>query len=418
MGASEIRDTTVAMQKFGTTASVSNVSTAESVALIETLADRQLKGEEAGVQLRNILAKLAGADILPKKALAELEQAGVSLDVLKDTTLPLITRLQELGKLQGNTAALTKVFGLENLSAAQIITQGIPKYEELLAGIQGTNEAYIQAGINADNAATRFQNLKNDGINLLTDAFLGIEPAISGVIELLSGFIDLLEKAPDLISENGEEFTALSFSVLAFTKSAQGAAISTTALATASGRNAAAQAISNAVTATGTIVTNALSAAQRAMPLLALIAGIYAVAKAFEAYEENASATEKATKAVADAQADIAKESAKETEAVRRNIEILKTDVSSKEESSVRSNAGYVNVIGSPYPLSCHLRDQKNDLPLSQIVAPKFGLTNSAPRSFCITRNVCNCRHFHTLPFPLSGATYCGENITACFKAL
>lgn len=331
LGASEIRDTTVAMQKFGTTASVSNVSTAESVALIETLADRQLKGEEAGVQLRNILAKLAGADILPKKALAELEQAGVSLDVLKDTTLPLITRLQELGKLQGNTAALTKVFGLENLSAAQIITQGIPKYEELLAGIQGTNEAYIQAGINADNAATRFQNLKNDGINLLTDAFLGIEPAISGVIELLSGFIDLLEKAPDLISENGEEFTALSFSVLAFTKSAQGAAISTTALATASGRNAAAQAISNAVTATGTIVTNALSAAQRAMPLLALIAGIYAVAKAFEAYEENASATEKATKAVADAQADVARESAKEISTLRSNIEILKSPAESKE---------------------------------------------------------------------------------------
>ena len=331
LGASEIRDTTVALQKFGTTASVSNVSTAESIALIETLADRQLKGEEAGTQLRNILAKLSGADILPKKALVELEEAGVSLDVLKDTTLPLITRLQELGKLQGNTSALTKVFGLENLAAAQIITQGIPKYEALLAGVQGTNEAYIQAGINADNAATRFENLQNKGVNLLTNAFLGIEPAISGTIDLLSGFIDLLSEAPEFISENGEELAALSFVTLSFTRAAQGAAISTTALATASGRQAAVQVVANAATAAGTVVTNALSAAQRAMPLVALVAGIYAIAKAYEAYEASASASEKATMAVAEAQADVAKESAKETAAVQRNIEILKTDVDNKE---------------------------------------------------------------------------------------
>lgn len=331
LGASEIRDTTVAMQKFGTTASVSNVSTAESVALIETLADRQLKGEEAGVQLRNILAKLAGADILPKKALAELEQAGVSLDVLKDTTLPLITRLQELGKLQGNTAALTKVFGLENLSAAQIITQGIPKYQELLVGIQGTNEAYIQAGINADNAATRFQNLKNDGINLLTDAFLGIEPAISGVIDLLSGFIDVLQESPEFIEENGTELVALSFAVLAFTKTAQTAAISTTAMTASQLSWAVALRGASVAQAISTAATNAMTVAMNAMPLLALIAGIYAVAKAFEAYEENASATEKATKAVADAQADVARESAKEISTLRSNIEILKSPAESKE---------------------------------------------------------------------------------------
>ena len=331
LGASEIRDTTVALQKFGTTASVSNVSTAESIALIETLADRQLKGEEAGVQLRNILAKLAGADILPKKALAELEQAGVSLDVLKDTTLPLITRLQELGKLQGNTAALTKVFGLENLSAAQIITQGIPKYEELLAGIQGTNEAYVQAGIQADNAAQRFENLQNKGLNLLTQAFLGIEPVITSVVDLLGGLVDVLSAAPEFLSENAEEVVALSFVLLSFTKASQTAAASTLALTTLQGRYTAAMAIGNAVTATGTIVTNALSAAQRAMPLIALVAGIYAIVKAFEVYEASASSSERATKAVAAAQEEIAESSAKEVAAIEKNILVLKTDNLNKE---------------------------------------------------------------------------------------
>lgn len=331
LGASEIVDTTIALKKFGTTASVSNVSTAESIALIETLADRQLKGEEAGTQLRNILAKLAGSDILPKKALAELEEAGVSLDVLKDTTLPLITRLQELGKLQGNTSALTKVFGLENLAAAQIITQGIPKYQALLNGVQGTNEAYVQAGIQADNAAQRFQNLQNKGVNLLTNAFLGAEPAISAIIEVLDEVITLISDASGVFSDNAEEFTTLSFATLAFVRTAQTATVTTTAMTASQVSWAVALRGAAIAQSISTAATQAATAAMNALPLIAVAAGVYAIVKAFQAYEESASASEKATEAVADAQADIAKESAKETEAVRRNIETLKFEIDNKE---------------------------------------------------------------------------------------
>lgn len=213
-GASEIKDTTEALKKFGTTAAVSNVNTAESIALIETLADRQLKGEAAGVQLRNILAKLAGADILPRKALKELEQAGVSLDVLKDKTLPLSVRLQELGKLQGNTAALTKAFGLENLSAAQILTQGVPRYNALLKSIQGTDEAYKQAAINADNLKNRMANLQKNGVNALTNTFLLLEPALENAVNgfnfIVTAIGDFMEiPLSDTLREQQAEFNAL-----------------------------------------------------------------------------------------------------------------------------------------------------------------------------------------------------------------
>lgn len=332
LGASEIVDTTVALKKFGTTAAVANVSTAESIALIETLADRQLKGEEAGTQLRNILAKLAGADILPKKALVELSEAGVNINVLKDTTLPLITRLQELGKLQGNTAALTKVFGLENLSAAQIITQGLPKYRELLEGVQGTNEAYNQAAIQADNAAQKFQNLEAKGINLLTKAFLGIEPAITEIVDLFSGLIDVLGEAPEFITENAEGLAILGLVLLSFNRTAQLAVASTSAMSASQISWAIAMRASTVAQTLGTAAAKAYSAVLAATPLLAFVAGIYLLVKAFDAYEESASASEKAADALASAQSDIAKESASEVAAVKNNIAVLQSDKANKED--------------------------------------------------------------------------------------
>lgn len=170
-GAAEIPDITSALKEFGTVAQIGNVSTSESIALIETLADRQLKGAEAGTQLRNVLSKLASADILPRTAQAQFQKLGIDINILKDASLPLETRLRELGKAQGDVSALTKIFGLENLQAATIITSGLDKYTQLNEKIQGTSEAYRQAGINADNTATKFENLQKGALNKLEQTF-------------------------------------------------------------------------------------------------------------------------------------------------------------------------------------------------------------------------------------------------------
>ena len=330
-GASEIVDTTIALKKFGTTAAVTNVSTGESIALIETLADRQLKGEEAGTQLRNILAKLAGADILPRNALRQLDEAGVNINVLKDTTLPLIDRLKELGKLQGNTAALTKVFGLENLNAAQIITGGIPKYQELLTQIEGTDEAYIQAGINSSNLKTELQNLQARGINFLVAAFQTLEPTITAFVKAIAEPGKFLEQFSAELTAVG---AALIFVQVQSISAAGGFSLFGIALRAQS-----------AATAIATAGTRLLGLAMNALPVVAIAAAVYGLVKAFEVYQDSASAAEKATRAVADAQADIAKESAKETEAVRQNIAVLKTDGVSKE---ARKKA--IDALTSAYP--------------------------------------------------------------------
>lgn len=190
VGASEIPQTTDALREFGTVANINNATTAESVALIELLADRQLKGAEAGTQLRNILTKLASADVLPKKAQEAFKRLGIDINVLKDTTLPLQTRLEELAKANGDLAALSKAFGVENLQAATIITEGLPKYAALKAGIEGTNEAYIQAGIRADNASTAIDNLTNKVQNRLQKTFEQATPAIKSLTGFLGELVD------------------------------------------------------------------------------------------------------------------------------------------------------------------------------------------------------------------------------------
>jgi len=330
-GASEIVDTTIALKKFGTTAAVTNVSTGESIALIETLADRQLKGEEAGTQLRNVLAKLAGADILPRNALKQLNEAGVDINVLKDTTLPLIDRLTELGKLQGNTAALTKVFGLENLNAAQIITSGLPKYQQLLGQIEGTNEAYIQAGINSSNLKTELENLQAKGINFLVSAFQVLEPTITA-------FVQAISEPGKFLEQFSAELTAVAAALIF---------VRVQSIASAGGFSLFALALQaqSAATAIATAGTRLLGLAMSALPVVAIAAAVYGLVKAFEAYQDSAGAAEKAGRAVAEAQADIASESAKETEAVRQNIAVLKTDGVSKE---ARKKA--IDALVSAYP--------------------------------------------------------------------
>jgi len=193
VGAAEIPQITDALKEFGTVAEISNISTSNSIALTEVLADRQLKGAEAGTQLRNVLSKLASADILPKTAQEQFKKLSIDINILKDSSLPLEARLRELGKAQGDVAALTKIFGLENLQAATIITSGIDKYVELDKAIQGTSEAYKQAGINADNAASKIDNIQKGALNSLEQKISDSSTATGILVDSLGFLVNELD---------------------------------------------------------------------------------------------------------------------------------------------------------------------------------------------------------------------------------
>jgi len=189
-GAAEIPQITDAMKEAGLAAKNSGVSLEESIGLIETLAERGLQGAEAGTQLRNVFIKLASAEVLPKKATDALKAAGVDLQLLSDKTIPFTDRLKELSKVQGNVAVLAKVFGAENLAAAQILTENVDRVNDFTAAVTGTNTAYEQAAINADSFDQSLTNLKNTLTNIMVGVVNIVVPALSGLINILQEFPD------------------------------------------------------------------------------------------------------------------------------------------------------------------------------------------------------------------------------------
>lgn len=118
-GSAEIPQVTEAMLKFGAVAKSANVSVQESTALIEALASKGLKGAEAGTALRNVMLKLSAPDALPKEAKDRLEELGISFEALSDTSKPFAERLEALKPALKDQAAMVKIFGTENVVAAQ-----------------------------------------------------------------------------------------------------------------------------------------------------------------------------------------------------------------------------------------------------------------------------------------------------------
>jgi TP901 family phage tail tape measure protein len=158
-GAAEIPQVTEALLKFGAVANTANVSLEESTGLIEALAEKGLKGAEAGTALRNVMLKLSAPDALPREAQKRLEALGISFADLQDTSKPFSERLESLKPLLNDNAALVKVFGTENAVAATNLIANTDRIADL------TEKMYTQ-GTAAKQAEDRTQTLSQALIEL------------------------------------------------------------------------------------------------------------------------------------------------------------------------------------------------------------------------------------------------------------
>jgi len=154
------------LQEFGANAYSANVKLSESVALLETLG-KQMSHDKIAVGARNILGVLSSAKGLPKEAIESLKKHGVNTSLLMDKSKSLQVRLTELSKIQKDAVAITKVFGKENSTAANVIFQNIDTYGKWEEEIRKTNKAQEQAKINSDTFATKINELKASFINLI-----------------------------------------------------------------------------------------------------------------------------------------------------------------------------------------------------------------------------------------------------------
>lgn len=220
-GAATVNQINEAMVKFGTTAKLLNISVEESVAAIETLGEKSIFGADAGTALRNILLKMASIDVLPQKALKQLEKYGVDTDVVKDKTLSFEERLQELSKIAGDSTAIMQVFGTENATAATVLLNSIPTYEKMTDAVTGTNVANEQAAINSDTLSGVIKELRASWENLVIKWSEGTN-VLGGVKNILRFVADNLETIVTLVLRAASAWASFRLALVLWNKEGTG----------------------------------------------------------------------------------------------------------------------------------------------------------------------------------------------------
>ncbi|MBW9467139.1 phage tail tape measure protein [Enterobacter roggenkampii] len=195
-GASEIADTAVAIKNGGVAAAQAGVGFETLNAAIQVLAEREIKGGEAGTALRNVILSLEkGTD-----------------KTLKPSVVGLSGALENLSKKNLSTAQAVKLFGVENINAASVLVDNRSKLDALTQALTGTQTAHEQAAIRVNNLNGDIMGLTSafegmiikigqsstgplrsgiqsvtDGINLLTDNFNAVASvALYTLIPVLS----------------------------------------------------------------------------------------------------------------------------------------------------------------------------------------------------------------------------------------
>ncbi|EPR7132569.1 phage tail tape measure protein [Enterobacter hormaechei] len=195
-GASEIADTAAAIKNGGVAAAQAGVGFETLNAAIQVLAEREIKGGEAGTALRNVILALEkGTD-----------------KTLKPSVVGLSGALDNLSKKNLSTAQAVKLFGVENINAASVLVDNRSKLNALTLALTGTQTAHEQAAIRVNNLNGDIMGLTSafegmiikigqsstgplrsgiqsvtDGINLLTDNFNAVATvALYTLIPVLS----------------------------------------------------------------------------------------------------------------------------------------------------------------------------------------------------------------------------------------
>ncbi len=183
-GASEVSDTAEALKQAGVVAKQANVSFEETNSALQALAQGGRKGSEAGVSLRNVLSKMAGEDIVPRKAREKLQELGIDFNIVSDTTIPFTERLKELKKAQADATLITQIFGVENVAAANILLDSIDAQEEMTDKITGTNAAYESAEIIMSSQTEKMSRM-NAWLNDLKISFFDVAGSVTPFVSAI-----------------------------------------------------------------------------------------------------------------------------------------------------------------------------------------------------------------------------------------
>lgn len=188
VGSAEIDDMTGALKASGTVANAANVSFEQTNGALQSLSTINIKGEQAGTNFRNVLIKMMS-----------------SADDLNPQIVGLDNALENLGKRNLSTAELAKMFGTENVVAAQHLVTHRDQVKEFTTALTGTDAAYKMAAVNSE--SLEFKQKQSDA----TIANLGIslsEKLYPFIIKAYDGFQTFTGVLGDVIKGSTPVFDA------------------------------------------------------------------------------------------------------------------------------------------------------------------------------------------------------------------
>jgi len=265
VGSAEIVDMTGALKASGTVASAASVSFEQTNGALQSLSTINIKGEQAGTAFRNILIKMMSSS-------EDLNPQIVGLD----------KAMENLGKRNMSTAELAKMFGTENVVAAQHLVTHREQVKEFTAALTGTDAAYKMAAKN--NETLEFKEKQMAAAYANTSASIGkilapaitsfysvlIDkglPAVESTIQVFAALVKGIIAIPGFITENKEAFLALGIALVSLNGANIAAAASAIGLAAAEkGRLIWTEA--------GTVAQWAMNAAMTANPIGLVVAAI------------------------------------------------------------------------------------------------------------------------------------------------
>jgi len=207
VGSSEIADLTGSMKNVGAVANDSNMSLEQTVAALEVLGSKALKGEEAGTKLRGALLKMKDAGL--GYASGQFSMA----DALEEAN----KKIAEQGNALDQDALKIKYFGAENVTAGTILLNNVGMYKSLTDAVTGTSEATKQAGINTDNNAAKLEQAKNKA--MLTSIAFGekLAPALTFSTNGFSYLMKVMLAIINIFETHGRLIITATSAIIAYT---------------------------------------------------------------------------------------------------------------------------------------------------------------------------------------------------------
>ena len=274
-GAAEVDDLALSLRDSGAAANSAGISFEETVGALEILAQNGTKGAQAGNELRNVItilrtesSKLADAGLAP----VNFEADGVA------------GTLAKLRPLLGDAASMVKLFGRENISAAEILIRNAEAVGTMTGAVTGTDTAMEQAAIQADTLRGDLAKLRAGLEELALNGFDRSGGSSRALVQDLTGLVRALDDNWDAVTNVVKVLGIAYISTRAYAAATQLQIATTGGLVAAESVRATATLAATSATAAARAAMIGFNAAVMANPIGLLVGAITLAIGAFIAF--------------------------------------------------------------------------------------------------------------------------------------